>query len=233
MGSGKYVAYYRVSTDKQKRSGLGLEAQKEAVQKHLDGGRWKLVGEFKETETGKRDDRPQLIKALALCRVHNAALVVAKLDRLARNTRFLLTLVEASGERGVVFCDLPTIPEGPVGKFMISQLASVAELEAGLISQRTKAALKAAKDRGVVLGRPNSDIHEHAQQGHDAGLVARQQKAAKRAADLKPIIEAIQEEGSTSLNQIAATLNERGITTARGGEWSATQVMRLLNAING
>ena len=93
---------------------------------------------FKETETGKRDDRPDLIKALALCRVYNAALVVAKLDRLARNTRFLLILVDASGERGVVFCDLPTIPEGLVGKFTISQLASVAELQAGLISQRPR-----------------------------------------------------------------------------------------------
>jgi DNA invertase Pin-like site-specific DNA recombinase len=231
MGSGKYVAYYRVSTDRQARSGLGLAAQKEAVKTYLDGGRWKLVGEFTERESGKRNDRPALAQALALCRIHNAALVVGKLDRLSRNTRFLLTLVEESGEKGVVFCDLPKVPEGPVGKFIISQMASVAELEAGLISQRTKAALAAAKARGTVLGRPNSDIASYAAAGSRAGLRARQHKAQKRANDLMPIIAAIQAEGITSLNGIAAALNEKGITTARGGEWSATQVQRLLATV--
>jgi len=226
--SGKYVAYYRVSTEKQKRSGLGLEAQKEAVRSYLNGGRWKLAGEFTERESGKRNDRPALAQALAMCRLLNATLVVAKLDRLARNTQFLLTVVNQSGDRGVVFCDLPTIPEGPTGKFLLTQMASVAELEAGLISQRTKAALQAAKARGVVLGRPNSDIATYAKRGAKASATVRGANAEKRAGDILPVIEAIKAEGNTSLRQIAAALNERGITTARGGAWSATQVMRAM-----
>jgi DNA invertase Pin-like site-specific DNA recombinase len=230
MANGKYVVYYRVSTDKQKRSGLGLEAQEEAVRKHLNGGKWSIVGKFTERESGKRDDRPALAEALALCRLHRATLVVAKLDRLARNTKFLLTVVEGSGNAGVVFCDLPTIPEGPVGKFLVTQMASVAELEAGLISQRTKAALQAAKARGVVLGCRNKKIAKYAKIGAKASVQARSEQSSKRASDVMPIIEALRAEGSTSLRQIAVGLNERGIPTARGGPWSAVQVSRILNA---
>ncbi len=225
----KYVAYYRVSTDRQKRSGLGLEAQREAVTNFLNGGKWKLVGEFTEAESGKRNDRPALAQALALCRLHNAALVVAKLDRLARNTQFLLTVVKESGEAGVVFCDLPSIPEGPTGKFLLTQMASVAELEAGLISQRTKAALKAAKARGQVLGCQNDNIARYAKRGAKASATARTRNAQKRAADVLPIIEVINPNGMLSLRQIATELNERGITSARGGEWSAIQVRRILD----
>src|ERR1035441_7658467 len=116
MANGKYVAYYRVSTDKQKKSGLGLEAQQEAVRIYLNGGEWKLVGAFTEAESGKRNDRPALAQALAFCRIHNATLVVAKLDRLARNTQFLLTVVKESGSAGVVFCDLPSIRDGHIGR---------------------------------------------------------------------------------------------------------------------
>lgn len=228
MAKGKYVAYYRVSTDKQKRSGLGLDAQKDAVTSFLNGGRWKLVGEFTERESGKRSDRPALAQALATCRLHNATLVVAKLDRLARNTQFLLTVVNQSGEAGVVFCDLPSIPEGPTGKFLLTQMASVAELEAGLISQRTKAALKAAKARGQVLGCRNDKIAAHAVLGAKASATVRSENAAKRAKDVLPIIDAIKAEGNTSLRQIAAALNDQGIPTARGGEWSAPQVLRVL-----
>jgi DNA invertase Pin-like site-specific DNA recombinase len=112
-----------------------------------------LVDEHVEVESGKRRDCPELAKALAACRGHRAALVVAKLDRLARDAGFLLTVLDgAPAECGVVFCDLPTVPAGPVGRFLVSQMAAVAELEAGLIGQRTKAALAAAKARGVVLG---------------------------------------------------------------------------------
>lgn len=230
MKNGKYVAYYRVSTDKQKRSGLGLEAQQHAVRAYLGAGHGKLVGEFTEAESGKWDDRPALAQALAMCRLQNATLVVAKLDRLARNTQFLLTIVHDSGDAGVVFCDLPSIPEGPTGKFLLTQMASVAELEAGLISQRTRAALQAARARGQVLGCKNDRIASYAVLGAQASATVRTRNAAKRAEDVQPIIEAIRAEGNTSLRQIAAALNERGITTARGGEWSAVQVARVLSA---
>jgi DNA invertase Pin-like site-specific DNA recombinase len=144
--SGKFVSYYRVSTDRQGRSGLGLDAQKKAVQQRLNGGQWQLVAEFVEIESGKRAKRPQLDAALAACKKHKAKLVVAKLDRLSRNVSFLLKLIDAGVE--VLFADLPEL-NGAMGRFMLTTMASVAELEAGLISERTKAALKAAKTRGV------------------------------------------------------------------------------------
>src|SRR5258706_15803829 len=128
--TGRFVAYYRVSTSKQGNSRLGLEAQREAVANYLNGGKWKLVGEFEEIESGKRSDRPELDKALAACRLHRAPLVVAKVDRLTRSVAFLSRLLESGVD--VLFCDLPTI-EGPTGRFMLQQMASVAELEAGMI----------------------------------------------------------------------------------------------------
>ncbi len=127
-----FVAYYRVSTDKQGRSGLGLEAQRGGVGAYIASRDGRLVAEFEEVESGKRTDRPELAKALAACRSRGAALVIAKLDRLARNARFLLDVVEGTGEQGVVFCDLPQVPPGPVGKFLLPQFAAVALLEAGL-----------------------------------------------------------------------------------------------------
>ena len=146
---GKYVAYYRVSTDRQGKSGLGLEAQKAAVADRLNGGRWQLVAEFVEVESGKRASRPKLDVAIAACKKHKAKLIVAKLDRLSRNVAFLLKLIDAGVE--VLFADLPEL-NGAMGKFVLITMANVAELEAGLISERTKAALKAAKARGVRLG---------------------------------------------------------------------------------
>jgi DNA invertase Pin-like site-specific DNA recombinase len=128
----RFVSYLRVSTESQGRSGLGLEAQRQAVAAHVSQAGGEVVAEFREVESGKRADRPQLAAALASCRTRRAVLVIAKLDRLARNARFLLSVVEGSGEAGVVFCDLPTVPAGPVGKFLVTQMAAVAELEAGL-----------------------------------------------------------------------------------------------------
>ena len=125
---GKFVSYYRVSTDRQGRSGLGLDAQKEAVQQRLNGGRWQLVAEFVEIESGKRARRPQLDAALAACKKHKAKLVVAKLDRLSRNVSFLLKLIDSGVE--VLFADLPEL-NGAMGRFMLTTMASVAELEAG------------------------------------------------------------------------------------------------------
>src|SRR5688500_16956154 len=128
MAKGRFVSYLRVSTDRQGRSGLGLEAQRKTVTDYLNGGSWSLVAEFVEIESGRRGDRPELAAALALCRAHRAALVVAKLDRLTRSVAFLSRLLEAGVE--VRFCDLPQI-EGPTGRFLLNSMVAVAELEAG------------------------------------------------------------------------------------------------------
>jgi DNA invertase Pin-like site-specific DNA recombinase len=149
--AGKFIAYYRVSTDKQGKSGLGLEAQRLAVMNYLNGGEWKIIAEFTEVETGKRADRPQLDAALKAARLHRAAIVVSKVDRLTRSVAFLSKLLEADVD--VRFADLPQI-EGPTGRFMLQQMASVAELEAGMIADRTKKALAAAKANGKKLGGP-------------------------------------------------------------------------------
>lgn len=226
--SGRFVSYLRVSTQKQGISGLGLDAQREAVANYLNGGNWKLLDEFVEVETGKRNDRPELAKALRACRKHKATLVVAKLDRLARNARFLLTLVEESAEKGVVFCDLPSIPEGPTGKFLLASMANVAELEAGLISQRTKAALAAAKARGKKLGGCRVSASQW-QEITAAAHQAHREKAAEGRALVLPVIRELQASGATSLRAIAAGLNTRGIDAPRRGEWSAIQVKRVLD----
>jgi DNA invertase Pin-like site-specific DNA recombinase len=145
MAQGRIVAYYRVSTDRQGRSGLGLEAQQEAVRTYLNGGNWKLVGEFVEIESGKRADRPKLSEALRICRLQRATLVIAKLDRLSRNAHFLLGLQEAGVD--FVAADSPH-----ANRLTVHILAAVAEDEAKRIAERTKAALAAAKARGTKLG---------------------------------------------------------------------------------
>lgn len=216
------VAYYRVSTTKQGRSGLGLEAQREQVARCVEGAR--IIAEFTEVESGKRNDRPELARALACARLYKATLVVAKVDRLARSVAFLTQLVEAGVD--VRFADLPQV-EGPTGRFMVQQMASVAELEAGLISARTKAALAAAKARGKSLGGFRGAKLTKA--ARKAGRDAQAQQADSRAADLEPIIQELREDGVTSLAGIAAALSERGIPTARGKtDWTATQVGRTL-----
>jgi DNA invertase Pin-like site-specific DNA recombinase len=230
---GKFVAYYRVSTGKQ---GLGIEAQKTAVQNYLDGGRWTLIAEFTEKESGRKKNRSRLKLALAECRLKNAALVVAKLDRLARDAEFLRTIVRESGERGVVFCDMPNIPQGPQGKFLVGIMAEVAELEAGLISERTRAALavKAAElaKVGKRLGTPCPDmIKAHAPDGGKASARVRKEAARKRAADLAPVVEEIRARGVSTLLGIAHELNAQGHTAPRGGQWSHVQVMHLLKNI--
>jgi DNA invertase Pin-like site-specific DNA recombinase len=222
MANGKYVAYYRVSTAKQGKSGLGLEAQQEAVRSYLNGGRWKMVAEAIEIESGKRNDRPKLAEALALCRVHGATLVIAKLDRLARNVNFISNLMESTVEFTAV--DFPQ-----ANRLTIHILAAVAEHEAAMISARTKAALGAAKVRGVVLGGDRGNIASLASVGAKVSAVKRGAKAASRAHDLLPVIRSAQKSGASSLRQIADVLNERGIKTARGGEWSAVQVQRVLS----
>jgi DNA invertase Pin-like site-specific DNA recombinase len=228
MASGKFVAYLRVSTDRQGKSGLGLEAQRDAVARYLNGGGWKLVAEYVETESGKRNDRPKLKAALSHAKAMGATVVVAKLDRLSRNTRFLLDVIESGAD--VVFCDLPQIPPGPTGKFLLTQMASVAELERGLISERTKAALAAAKARGVKLGNPNG---ARALRGRHSGnreaVNAVRLEAQRRADDLAGIIAALQSEGVASAHALARELNARDILTPRGGRWWPATALRLLD----
>jgi len=221
--TGSFVAYYRVSTAQQGASGLGIEAQREAVARYLNGGSWSIVAEFTEVESGRKADRPELESALAACRVHRAPLVVAKVDRLTRSLSFLSKLLDAGVD--VRFADLPAL-EGPTGRFMLQQMAAVAELEAGMISARTKAALQAAKARGKSLGgNRGTTLSEDARK---AGQQKRMAKAQDRARDLLPVIKGLRAEGVASLGGLAAALNARGIPTARGGAWSAVQVQRLL-----
>ena len=217
--TGKFVAYYRVSTQRQGRSGLGLEAQQTAVRDYLNGGDWRLVAELTEVESGKRSDRPKLTEALKLCRLHGATLIIAKLDRLARNVAFISNLMESDVEFHAV--DFPQ-----ANRLTIHILAAVAEHEAKAISQRTKAALAAAKRRGVKLGGYRGTTITKAMR--KAALEAIEKRTGARAADLAPTIAELRATGATSLRAIATGLNERGIPTARGGVWTATQVMRVM-----
>ncbi|MCJ2060331.1 recombinase family protein [Methylobacterium sp. J-048] len=221
MAEGRFVAYYRVSTKRQGASGLGLEAQQAAVRAYLNGGTWTLTAEVIEIESGKRSDRPKLAEALRLCRLHKATLIIAKLDRLARNVAFVSALMEAGVE--FVAVDFPQ-----ANRLTVHILAAVAEHEAKAISDRTRAALAAAKARGVKLGGDRGHMPTIAAQGHAASLAVRQDKAKARASDLIPVIAEIQARGAASLRAIAAELNARRIETARGGEWSAVQVKRVL-----
>jgi DNA invertase Pin-like site-specific DNA recombinase len=231
MAEGKFIAYYRVSTDRQGQSGLGLEAQRAAVETYLNGGNWKLLEAYTEVESGKRIDRPELAKALAACRKRKATLVIAKLDRLARNARFLLSVVEGCGEGGVVFCDLPTIPAGPVGKFLITQLASVAELEAGMIAKRTKDALAAKRARGEPMGWAIPKRTDQ-KKANALGVRAIVAGADQFAANVLPIVRQIQAAGVTTLDGIAEALNARGIATPRGAKWHSSTVWNLLHRTN-
>ena len=222
-GKTRYVAYYRVSTRAQGRSGLGLEAQRNAVASYLGDAASHVVAEFTEVESGKRGDRPALERALAAARVHKAALVVAKVDRLTRSVGFLSRLLETGVD--VRFADLPAI-EGPTGRFMLQQMAAVAELEAGMISSRTKAALAVAKAQGQLLGGHRGSTLSHEARG--AGRKAQAGQAQRRAQDLSPLIQEIRLGGSSTPGEIASALTALGIPTARGrNSWSATQVARI------
>lgn len=227
------VAYLRVSTARQGASGLGMEAQKAAVEALCLSRGWELIAPpFVEVESGKRDDRVELTKALDRAKLIGAVLVVAKLDRLARDAKFLLTCIDSGSD--VVFCDLPHLPAGPVGRFMLTQMAAVAELEAGLISQRTKAALAAAKARGQRLGNPNGAAAiRRAGKGTGAALEALKADANDRAAALASTVRQLQAEGAQSLGALAAALNAQGIVTARGGKWHASSVRNLMARLDG
>jgi DNA invertase Pin-like site-specific DNA recombinase len=230
MAKGKFVSYLRVSTDKQGRSGLGLEAQRGAVEAYLNGGKWTVVAEYVETESGKRADRPKLKAALAHARATGATLVFAKLDRLTRNVDLLRALV--ASEVDLVFCDLPSVPPGAMGRFLLTQMAAVAELEAGLIGERTKAALAAAKARGVKLGNPNGARALRGKQvGNREAVASIKARAQERAENLRAIIADVCAAGTKSVRGIAEELNRRAILTPRGGAWHPTSVVRLLERL--
>lgn len=224
MANGKFVSYLRVSTARQGASGLGLDAQREAVSRYLAGGSWSLVREIVEVESGKRNDRPAIAEALSLCRLHRATLIIAKLDRLARNVHFISSLMEARVD--FIACDFPQ-----ANRLTVHILAAVAEHEALMISARTKAALSAARARGVELGGLRGNRERMALLATKANSISakrRAESAAKRNADLLPVISNIQEAGDKSHKRIAEELNRRGITAARGGQWSATQLRRVI-----
>lgn len=223
MTRGKFVAYYRVSTDRQGRSGLGLEAQKQAVRDYLNGGAWELVDELVEVESGKRNDRPKVAEALRLCRLHGATLIIAKLDRLARNVAFVSQLMESGID--FVAVDFPT-----ANRLTVHILAAVAEHEALMISQRTKAALQAARERGIKLGGDRGGLRAVARDGAMASAKTRSAAAMARAQDVAPTIRELQRQGM-SLRRIAEELTRRGIPAARGGAWSASTVSRLLGRV--
>lgn len=216
----RYVAYYRVSTQRQGRSGLGLEAQRQAVSEFLSGNGAKVVAEFTEVESGKRDDRPKLAKALTACRLHGATLVIAKLDRLSRDAAFLLNLQKASVR--FVAADMPEANEMVVGI-----MAVVAQAERKMISERTKAALAAAKKRGVKLGNPNL-TNKARRQGNAASAHAKVLRATQRATDVAPTIRELMAAGATSLRQVAAGLNALDVPSPQGGQWHASSVRNAL-----
>ena len=211
MASNKqYVAYFRVSTQRQGTSGLGLEAQRKAVIDYINGNGSKVLAEYTEVESGKRWSRPELGKALAHCKKHRATLVIAKLDRLARNVHFISGLIESRVD--FVAVDMPE-----ADRAFLQMAAVFAEWEGRKISERTKAALAAAKARGVKLGVTGK---ERARENRSA--------ANAFARKLRPVIRGLAGEGITSVRKVTEALNERGIETPRGGRWHPTSVARLL-----
>ena len=218
-----YVAYLRQSTKKQEVSGLGIEAQRQIIQKFL--GQEKPIAEYVETESGKRTDRPKLAEALDLCRKTKSTLIVAKLDRLSRNVAFTSKLLESDVE--IKFCDFPE-----ANRLVLHIIASIAEYEAGLISQRTKQSLKAKKSRGIQLGKP-----ENLTNNLDRAIENSRQTIHKKANDnpnnkravamLKVLIGQ-----ELSLSEMARRLNEEGFVTSQGKPFTAWQVSVLLKRYN-
>ena len=216
----RFVIYLRVSTDRQGRSGLGLEAQRKAVSDHV-AGKGRTVAEFVEVESGKKNDRPQLSLALAEAKRVGAVLLIAKLDRLARNVAFIANLLESGVE--IAAADMPE-----ANRFLLHVMAAVAEHEARMISDRTKAALAAAKERGVALGWSIPGRAEEQRLAAIKGAKANARRADQHATVVLPVIREMQGQGA-SLQTIATELNRRHVRTARGGKWYPTTVRNLLN----
>ena len=223
MEQTNYVSYLRQATKKQSLSNLGIEAQREIIQKHL--GQIQPIAEFVETESGKKTDRPKLAEALELCRKTKSTLIVAKLDRLSRNVAFTSKLLESDVE--IKFCDFPE-----ANRLVLHIIASIAEYEAGLISTRTKQALKAKKARGVSLGKPENLVNNLGKAITKSNLTNRQKALdndnnRRAIAMLKILVTQDQ-----SLSEMARRLNEEGFVTSRGKKFSAWQVSVLLKRYN-
>jgi DNA invertase Pin-like site-specific DNA recombinase len=220
MANGKFIAYYRVSTQKQGLSGLGLEAQEQAVLNYLNGGQWDLLKSFVEVETGKGadalDKRPQLRIAIAECKKQKATLIIAKLDRLARNVHFISGLLETGID--FVCADMPQ-----ANKVMLQIYSVMAEWERDQISSRTKAALQAAKLRGKVLGVAGATNLK-------PNIEARKQVADDFAKKLKGIIEGMKARGMAQ-RAMCKELNDLGIKTVNGGAWGQVQLQRVMTRL--
>ena len=214
------VAYVRVSTNQQGRSGLGIEAQREALSRFAQSDGFDLVAEFVEVETGKGSDaldrRPQLAAALAKARALRCPVAVSKLDRLSRDVHFISGLM--THRVPFVVADL-----GPdVDPFILHLFAALAEKERALISGRTKSALAAAKAKGIKLGNPRIEAARR------LAVASLQAEANRAASNVLPIIAEIRRSGATTLRAIAEALNARGVPTQRGGRWHATSVRNVL-----
>ena len=219
----QYVAYLRVSTQKQGYSGLGIEAQREIIQKYLHDKT--PIAEYVEIESGRKKDRPKLKEALMLCRKTEAVLIVAKLDRLARNVSFLSNLLENDVE--IVFCDFPQ-----ANKMMLHILSAISQYEAELIAARTRSALQAKKVRGFKLGNPEHLMDKHGQ------AIQNSIKTCKRKADNNPnntravaMLRTLIKENHT-LKEMADILNREGFVTSQGCSFSKSTVYKLIRRYN-
>lgn len=216
----KFITYYRVSTARQGQSGLGLDAQKAAVAAYVLGVGGDVVAEFTEVESGKRSDRPELARALAEAKRLGAVLLIAKLDRLARNVAFIANLLEAGVD--VRAADMPE-----ANRFVLHILAAVAEQEGRAISERTRAALAEAKAQGRKLGWAIPSRRDEQRRAARTGANIGKLNADRFAANVMPLVNELVA-GGMSLRQVAVTLNERGVPTARGGKWQAATVRNVL-----
>jgi len=221
------VSYLRVSTARQGASGLGLEAQREAVARFTAAGGHTLLSEYVEVESGAKAARPNLAAALTSCRLHRATLVIAKLDRLARNMAFIANLMDGGVE--FVACDMPH-----ANRLTLHLLAAIAEHEREMISQRTKAALQAAKARGVRLGNPNGAgaLRDGCRGAAERSVAVRQGKAAQHAAAITPALASLLAQGLTT-QEITRRLNENGVPSPTGLRWHSEQVRRVSRSVEG
>lgn len=213
MAEGKFISYLRVSTDRQGRSGLGLEAQRQAVAAYLNGGSWELLAEHVEVESGKRRSRPVLAEALAACKKHKATLVIARLDRLSRNLHFTSGLMESGVE--FVACDMPT-----ANRLTVQIMSAIAEEEGRRISERTRAALQAAKARGKALGTHGRIQGQQNREG-----------ALQHVRRIAPVVQELRVSART-VRELTTALNQAAVPTPAGGRWHLASVHRLLQRLD-